>query len=124
MVKFPKLLGNRSPNRKMNKSNATSIRLLQWNILADGLGEDGFLATEFSPIFESADGSSKRYAANDFMKMVREAKLADTASGMTSKFSKLKGEEKKLKKMKTSAEGYLELKESVAKLKEETNIWS
>mmetsp|Transcript_520 Transcript_520/g.862 ORF Transcript_520/g.862 Transcript_520/m.862 type:complete len:530 (-) Transcript_520:438-2027(-) len=121
MVKFPKLLGNRSPNRKMNKSNATSIRLLQWNILADGLGEDGFLATEFSPIFESADAESKSYAANDFMKMVREAKLADTASGMTSKFSKLKGEEKKLKKMKTSAEGYLELKESVAKLKEETN---
>mmetsp|Transcript_14128 Transcript_14128/g.19755 ORF Transcript_14128/g.19755 Transcript_14128/m.19755 type:complete len:516 (+) Transcript_14128:219-1766(+) len=121
MVKFPKLLGNRSPIRKMNKSNATSIRLLQWNILADGLGEDGFLATEFSPIFESADAKSKSYAANDFMKMVREAKLADTASGMTNKFSKLKGEEKKLKKMKTSAEGYSELKESVAKLKEETN---
>mmetsp|Transcript_27285 Transcript_27285/g.34845 ORF Transcript_27285/g.34845 Transcript_27285/m.34845 type:complete len:519 (+) Transcript_27285:52-1608(+) len=120
MFKFPKLLGNRSPNRKMNKSNATSIRLLQWNILADGLGEDGFLATEFSPIFESADTNSKGYAANDFMKLVREAKLADTASGMTTKFSKLKGEEKKLKKMKASAEGYEELKESVAKLKEET----
>jgi len=102
------------------KKKRVEIRLLQWNILADGLGDDGFLATEFSPIFESADTNSKGYAANDFMKLVREAKLADTASGMTTKFSKLKGEEKKLKKMKASAEGYEELKESVAKLKEET----
>jgi len=122
MVKILKTLANHSPLRKRkSKSKATTIRLLQWNILADGLGEDGFLATEFSPIFESADAKSKSYSANEFMKLVREAKLADTASGMASKFSELKGAEKRLKKLKESAEGYSELRESARKLKEETD---
>eukprot|EP00957_Ditylum_brightwellii_P024824 1876427-Ditylum_brightwellii.AAC.1 len=55
------------------------------------------------------------------MKLVREAKLADTASGMASKFSELKGAEKMLKKLKESAEGYSELRESTRKLREETD---
>jgi len=72
---------------------------LQWNVLADGLGQDGFLSTEFSPIRESPSSNSKKYEASQFVLLVRQAKLDDAKSGAIQAMNNLKKAEKKLKKM-------------------------
>jgi hypothetical protein len=109
---------------KRLKQSFLKVRLLQWNILADGLGNDGFLTTEFSPICESLDPDAKGYTSIEFMKMVREAKLADKRSGATETFANLKIEEKKLKKMKLSGEftdSVEDVETKISELKEKAN---
>eukprot|EP00588_Corethron_pennatum_P003842 CAMPEP_0194286706 /NCGR_PEP_ID=MMETSP0169-20130528/33095_1 /TAXON_ID=218684 /ORGANISM="Corethron pennatum, Strain L29A3" /LENGTH=92 /DNA_ID=CAMNT_0039033211 /DNA_START=20 /DNA_END=295 /DNA_ORIENTATION=+ len=76
---------------------ASAIRLLQWNILADGLGDDGFLSTEYSPIQE-AGGDGAGYEASRFMALVRAAKQQDRAGGLVDKMGALKAAEKTAKK--------------------------
>lgn len=49
----------------MTKTASNGLRLLQWNVLADGLGHDGFIVNEFMP-----DG---------FLEQVRHAKQQDEA---------------------------------------------
>eukprot|EP00588_Corethron_pennatum_P021611 CAMPEP_0194324738 /NCGR_PEP_ID=MMETSP0171-20130528/28829_1 /TAXON_ID=218684 /ORGANISM="Corethron pennatum, Strain L29A3" /LENGTH=449 /DNA_ID=CAMNT_0039083707 /DNA_START=124 /DNA_END=1470 /DNA_ORIENTATION=+ len=74
------------------------VRLLQWNILADGLGDDGFLSTEYSPIHAGSGDSDVGYEASQFMAMVRAAKQQDLADGIVEKMGELKTAEKALKK--------------------------
>lgn len=98
----------------------TKIRLMQWNVLADGLGADGFLATEFSPIRESSAAGSGGFEATKFLEMVRRAKEEDLSSGVITTMKRLKIEEKRLKKMYVSSDKeYVELKEKVAAMKAE-----
>eukprot|EP00527_Entomoneis_sp_CCMP2396_P004847 CAMPEP_0198141036 /NCGR_PEP_ID=MMETSP1443-20131203/4104_1 /TAXON_ID=186043 /ORGANISM="Entomoneis sp., Strain CCMP2396" /LENGTH=503 /DNA_ID=CAMNT_0043803641 /DNA_START=78 /DNA_END=1586 /DNA_ORIENTATION=- len=85
--------------KKGTKDKETKIRLMQWNILADGLGEDGFLTTEFSPIHESSAAGAERYQSTEFMNMVRKAKEEDVASGKIKTMKYLKVEQKRLSKM-------------------------
>lgn len=98
-----------------------TIRVLQWNILADGLGEDGFLSTEFSPIRESNEPDAKRFDPNEFMKLVRVAKEEDKTSGMIQTMKKLKSEQKKSKKMKISDERYNDTKALVVEMKQKVS---
>jgi exonuclease III len=103
------------------KDKKTKIRLMQWNVLADGLGEDGFLTTEFSPIHESSAAGAESYEASKFMKMVRQAKEKDIASGVIKTMKYLKMEQKRLNKIKSSSDKdnqeYDELREKVAVMK-------
>jgi len=114
-------MSNISSSSSSSSKEDTKIRLLQWNILADGLGNDGFLSTEFNPVYESSDPDSKSYESNDFMRMVREAKKADIASGMTETMKELKNEENELRRMKLSDKDYDEIKSKVAVIKKKSD---
>merc|ERR1712138_106645 len=93
-------------------------KLLQWNILADGLGNDGFLSTEFEPIYENSKPNAKSYQAVEFMTLVREAKLSDKSSGVLKDMNDLKKEGKKLKSIKSKdSSEYKETQSKVASLK-------
>ena len=93
-------------------------KLLQWNILADGLGNDGFLSTEFEPIRENSKPNAKSYQAVEFMTLVREAKLSDKSSGVLKDMNDLKKEGKKLKSIKSKdSSEYKETQSKVASLK-------
>ncbi|CAJ1949285.1 unnamed protein product [Cylindrotheca closterium] len=97
----------------------TTIRVLQWNILADGLGQDGFLSTEFVPIRESSAATANGYEAIQFMQMVREAKVDDAKSGAIQAMNDLKKAEKKLKKLKDgSSADVAKLKQEIASMKD------
>ncbi|KAL3939628.1 MAG: hypothetical protein SGBAC_005675 [Bacillariaceae sp.] len=94
-----------------------SIRLLQWNILADGLGKDGFLSTEFVPIRESSAATAKKYKADEFMKLVRQAKVDDGNSGAVQAMNDLKKAEKRMKKLQPQDDEE-KLKQQVASAKD------
>lgn len=99
-------------------SKETTIRVLQWNILADGLGRDGFLSTEFVPIRESSAANAKKYEANQFMQLVREAKIEDTKSGAIQAMNDLKKAEKRLKKIQPTNVQADVVKQEIATMKD------
>jgi endonuclease/exonuclease/phosphatase family metal-dependent hydrolase len=101
------------------KSPRSTIRVAQWNILADGLGQDGFVATEFVPIRETSAATSKKYGAVEFMELIRIAKQEDTKTGIMKALGDLKKAEKKLKKLPdASSADASKLKNEITSLKE------
>lgn len=73
------------------------VRILQWNILSDGLCNDGFLSTEFQAIRESSEPNARSYSPTEFISMVREAKEADRESGAWNYLKILRKEGEELK---------------------------
>lgn len=90
------------------------IRIAQWNILADGLGIDGFVATEFLPIRETSSATSAKYEATQFMELIRQAKEDDTKNGIIEAMNELKKTEKKLKKLKSGSADGDKLKQEIS----------
>eukprot|EP00980_Cylindrotheca_fusiformis_P005455 scaffold1169_cov120-Cylindrotheca_fusiformis.AAC.5 len=115
--------------KKKKTRRPRQLRLMQWNILADGLGEDGFLTTEFSPIHEiisSETDGSKSFPANEVIKMVRQAKSEDMANGSIHAMKRLRVEKKRLKKLQTlsseqDSQGIDKLKETIAAIQQEVD---
>ena len=101
--------------QKMGCMNSKStIRVAQWNVLADGLGKDGFVAAEFVPIRETSAATSAKYEAMQFMELIRKAKIDDKESGVIKAMNELKKAEKKLKKLEEGSPDVEKLKAEIA----------
>jgi len=82
---------------KRRKIAAEKVRVFQWNILADGLGDDGFFSTEFEPIHETKKTGCSSHTASDLMKLIRKAKQEDRENGVIDKLNEVKSIKLKLK---------------------------
>jgi len=105
------------------RNDNNKIRVLQWNILADGLANDGFLSTEFSPIYENSK-KKKGLNVKDFINLVQKAKLSDIDNGMVKKHVQLKKLKRTLRDLQKDNPAYKEEEQKVNDLKEEIDAGS